>query len=91
MRDARDHRSTTKALVVRPVEPVPLGAARLAHARLRALMTGRPGVCGVGLCRRGEGYVLRVNVVDAAVDVPTDVDGVPVEVRTTGPVAASGR
>ena len=91
MRDGGDHRATTKALVVRPVTPAPLAAARTAHARLRARMSGRPGVCGVGLCRRGEGYVLRVNVLDSAVEVPTEVDGVPVEVRTTGPVAASGR
>ncbi|GEL97287.1 hypothetical protein [Cellulomonas terrae] len=65
-----------------------LSAARGAQRRLRAQLAGRSGVCGVGLARTGDGYVLRVNVVDACVDVPAEVDGVPVDVCTTGRLTA---
>lgn len=65
-----------------------LVTARRAQARLCAALRGRPGVCGVGLTRRGDGYALRVNVVHPGVHVPAVVDGVPVEVRTTGRLTA---
>lgn len=65
-----------------------VGTARRAQRRLGAQLAGRPGVCGVGLARRGDGYVVRVNVVDPGVDVPTEVDGLPVDVCVTGPLTA---
>ncbi|QHT58252.1 hypothetical protein GXP71_05970 [Cellulomonas sp. H30R-01] len=65
-----------------------LVAARHAQERLCAALRGRPGVCGVGLARRGDGYALRVNVVHPGVRVPAVVEGVPVEVRTTGRLTA---
>ncbi|MDC7122424.1 hypothetical protein OMK64_12860 [Cellulomonas fimi] len=65
-----------------------LVAARRAQERLCRVLRGRPGVCGVGLTRRGDGYALRVNVVHPGVHVPEVVDGVPVEVRTTGRLTA---
>ncbi len=69
--------------------PAPtLGTARRAQRRLRSQLVGRSGVCGVGLARKDEGYALRVNVVDANVDVPAEVDGLPVDVCVTGPVNA---
>ena len=40
--------------------------------------------------RVGDGYVLRVEVADAGVEVPSRVDGVCVEVHATGPVTAGG-
>lgn len=66
--------------------PLSTDAARHAQRRLRALLAGRAGVCGVGLARRGDGYALRVNVTDDDVDVPREIDGLPVEVRVTGPL-----
>lgn len=65
-----------------------VNSARRAQRRLRAQLAGRSGVCGVGLARQGEGYALRVNVVDASVDVPAEVDGLPVDVCVTGPLTA---
>ena len=62
--------------------------ARRAQRSLRAQLAGRSGVCGIGLARKDDGYSLRVNVVDASVDVPTEVDGLPVDVRVTGPLTA---
>ncbi|GEK20930.1 hypothetical protein [Cellulomonas xylanilytica] len=66
-------------------------SARRAQRRLRAQLAGRSGICGVGLARKGDGYALRVNVVDADVDVPAEVDGLPVDVRVTGPLVALPR
>ena len=65
-----------------------LGTARRAQRRLRAELAGRSGVCGVGLARRGDGYALRVNIVDPGVEVPAEVDGLPVDVCVTGPLTA---
>lgn len=67
-----------------------LEAVRQAHRRLQAALAGRAGVSGVGLARSGDGYVLRVEVADAGVEVPSRVDGVCVEVHTAGPVTAVG-
>ena len=53
-----------------------LEAVRQAHRRLQAALAGRAGVSGVGLARSGDGYVLRVEVADAGVEVPSRVDGV---------------
>lgn len=63
--------------------------ARAAKARLRALLAGRPGVCGVGLVRTADGWALRVDVEDVACgpDVPLEVDGVRVLTRVTGRLA----
>lgn len=69
--------------------PADLQTARRAQRRLRAELAGWAGVCGVGLARTGDGYVLRVNVTDAGVRLPTRVDGVAVETRSTGPVTAA--
>lgn len=65
-----------------------ISTARRAQRRLRAQLAGRSGVCGVGLARKGDGYALRVNVVDTGVDVPAEVDGLPVDVCVTGPLTA---
>ena len=70
------------------VQPT-LAKVQLAKAHLREQLRDRSGVCGVGLARRDTGYVLRVNLVGSGFDVPSQVDGIPVEVRTTGPLAAS--
>jgi hypothetical protein len=65
-----------------------MSTARRAQRRLRAQLAGRTGICGVGLARKGDGYAIRVNVVDTSVDVPAEVDGLPVDVCVTGPLSA---
>lgn len=69
-----------------------LGKARAAKARLRSDLAGRDGVCGVGLSRGADGYHLQVNLERGTgrEDVPRQVDGVPVDVRVSGPVQAGG-
>ena len=68
-----------------------MNAARRAQRRLRTQLAGRSGVCGVGLARHGDGYAIRVNVVDRSVVVPAEVDGLPVDIRVTGPLTALPR
>ncbi len=63
-------------------------AARAAKSALSARLSGDPGVVGVGLSRRDDGYVLRVDLADAAAAprVPGDVDGVRVVTEVIGVV-----
>lgn len=68
-----------------------LETVRRALSGLRAQLEGRPGICGTGLARQGDDYVLRVNVADTGVAVPREVEGLPVDVCVTGPLTALGR
>lgn len=65
-------------------------AARTAKEQLRARLAQLPGVNGVGIGRRGGGYVVTVTVTEQTVreQVPTSCEGVAVEVRVAGPVRA---
>ncbi|WP_456820774.1 hypothetical protein [Cellulomonas sp. URHB0016] len=85
-RDRAPHRRHVRSRTAR----ADLESARRAQGHLRTELMGRAGVTGVGVARRGSGYVLRVNVVDPTVDVPADTDGVPVDVRVTGALAPLG-
>lgn len=69
-----------------------LGRARAAKARLRTDLAGRDGVCGVGISRSADGYHVQVNLERDAdrPDLPRQVDGVPVDVRVSGPIRAGG-
>ncbi|WP_116451051.1 hypothetical protein [Blastococcus litoris] len=63
-------------------------AARAAKSALAARLSGDPGVVGIGLSRRESGYVVKVDLADAAVAprVPGDVDGVRVVTEVIGVV-----
>lgn len=69
-----------------------LTAARAAKTRLRLDLAGRDGVCGVGISRRADGYHVQVDVERGSdrETVPGEVDGVPVDVRVSGPIRAGG-
>lgn len=64
--------------------------ARAAKAVLAARLADVPGVTGVGLARRDAGYVVQVDLVEAAAGarVPGSVDGVRVVTRVIGVVRA---
>jgi hypothetical protein len=63
-------------------------AARAAKSVLVERLSDDPGVVGVGLARRDDGYVLTVNLTDPAVGtrVPGVVDGVRVVTAVIGAV-----
>jgi hypothetical protein len=63
-------------------------AARAAKSALTDRLSGEPGVVGIGLARRANDYVLKVDLTDpaAAPRVPENVDGVRVVTEVTGAV-----
>ena len=63
-------------------------AARAAKSVLVERLSGDPGVVGIGLGRRDDGYVLTVELTDRAVGprVPGVVDGVRVVTAVIGAV-----
>ena len=63
-------------------------AARAAKSVLAESLGADPGIVGIGLSRRESGYVLKVNLADAAAArrVPGDVDGVRVVTEVVGTV-----
>jgi hypothetical protein len=63
-------------------------AARAARTALAARLSAEPGVVGIGLARREQDYVVKVDLADAAtaVRVPGDVDGVRVVTEVVGVV-----
>ena len=63
-------------------------SARAAKSALAARLSAEPGVVGVGLARRDTGYVVKVDLADAATAgrVPVDVDGVRVVTEVVGAI-----
>ena len=63
-------------------------AARAAKSVLTTRLAAEPGVVGIGLARRHAGYVVKVDLADAAAAarVPHDVDGVRVVTEVIGVV-----
>lgn len=68
-----------------------LDQARKAKAEVSGRVAENPVIAGIGLARReGGGWGVKVNVVRAApeLEIPADVDGVPITVEVVGRVAA---
>jgi len=63
-------------------------AARAAKSSLAARLAAEPGVVGIGLARRDDVYVVKVDLTDAAAAprVPGHVDGVRVVTEVIGVV-----
>lgn len=63
-------------------------AARAAKSALATRLAAVPGVVGIGLARLERGYVVKVDLTDAAAAarVPQDVDGVRVVTEVIGAV-----
>ena len=63
-------------------------AARAAKSALATRLAAEPGVVGIGLARRERGYVVKVDLADAAAAarVPQDVDGLRVVTEVIGVV-----
>ena len=72
-----------------------LEQARDAKAELKARLARLPAVNGIGITPSDGGWCLRVNVLAgndvSALDIPSDVDGVPVQTRYVGPARAYSR
>ncbi|MFO1323630.1 MAG: hypothetical protein U1F15_06160 [Burkholderiales bacterium] len=67
--------------------------ARSAKPRAHSAFSRLADVVGVGIARRGDGYALKVNLrcaPPAGVALPSDIDGVPVEVEVVGTLGKRG-
>jgi hypothetical protein len=70
-----------------------LEQARAAKAKVMKLVGKHPDVNGIGIAIIGEGYGVKLNLVEGllADQVPREIDGVPVWVETVGPIAKRSR
>lgn len=65
-----------------------MAEARTAKPKLLALVERLEGVRGIGITRAGDGYALKLNLArGGTLEVPRDVDGVPVIVEVVGRIA----
>lgn len=67
-----------------------LQQARAVKDRLAVSLRDHPAVNGVGVARTQAGWKVKVNLVRAApeLDLPADIDGVPICVEVVGPIVA---
>lgn len=71
--------------------PVTLKAARAAKTKALRRLARVPEVGGVGLCRRGGGYALKINLeVEPSVEIPRSINGVEVIVEMVGKIRKLG-
>jgi hypothetical protein len=70
-----------------------LEQARAAKAKVRKLVGDHPDVNGIGIAPIGDGYGVKLNLVEGTLAdrVPREIDGVPVWVETVGPIAKLSR
>jgi hypothetical protein len=64
--------------------PVTLEQARAAKKTIVSLLEDTPHVVGIGITRIRESYGVKVNVSVPDVEVPEQIDGVPIEVEVVG-------
>jgi hypothetical protein len=65
-----------------------LDEARNARRKAARRLARVPQVNGIGVARAGDGYVLKVNLVEAVAAgiIPDAVDGVPLRAEVVGPI-----
>jgi len=70
-----------------------LEQARAAKAKVMKLVGKHPDVNGIGIAIIGDGYGVKLNLVEGllADQIPREIDGVPVWVETVGPIAKRSR
>jgi hypothetical protein len=70
-----------------------LKEARAAKAKVAQLVSGHPGVNGLGITRDGDGYAVKLNLSsrNGSAGLPKRIDGVPVRIETVGPIAKRKR
>jgi hypothetical protein len=71
----------------RPVST--LHEARAAKERVKEMLGAREELRGIGITRREDGFALKVNLSERnEVNIPSEIDGVPVQVEIVGEVRA---
>jgi len=70
---------------------ITLEEARAAKQAAQRLLATVDRVVGIGITRDGDGYAVKINLsepVAPGIQLPTEIDGVPVRVEVTGSVRA---
>lgn len=68
--------------------PATLEQARAAKSKAESMLSRNRRVNGVGLTRRGRGWCVKVNLSGATrANLPTEIDGVPIQVEQVGKVS----
>ena len=72
---------------------ITLQQARAAKAKVARLIGKHPDVNGIGIARIGKGYGVKLNLVkgEVADQVPGEIDGVPIQIETVGPISKRGQ
>ena len=68
-----------------------LEAARAAKHKSLRLFEKLVPVCGAGIAREGESYVVKLNLEtepDPALVLPSEIDGVPITIQVVGTIRA---
>jgi hypothetical protein len=68
-----------------------LEAARAAKRKALRLLEKLGTVCGAGIARDGDVYVVRVNLEaepDPSLELPSEIDGVPITIQVVGTIRA---
>ena len=71
--------------------PITLEEARAARRTALRLVETVDVVVGVGITRLGGEYAVKINLsgpIAPGVELPTEIDGVPVQIEVTGPLRA---
>jgi hypothetical protein len=75
-------------------ETTTIEQARAAKLQAVELFGHMPSLTGVGITRIGDGYGLKVNLVEAPAEenlLPTNIDGVPVRIEVVGTIKKQTR
>jgi hypothetical protein len=75
------------------MKPCSLDEARAAKSHALKILRAVPGLAGVGVTRVGQGYGVKVNLASApkrSLDLPSEIDGVPVRLEVVGRVRKRG-
>lgn len=76
------------------MSPITLEEARAARRTALRLVETVDRVVGVGITRLGGEYAVKINLsgpLASGVELPTEIDGVPVQIEVTGPLRARER
>ena len=69
------------------MQPRTLDEARAAKAEAESVFSALASVVGVGITRVGEGYGLKINLLEESkMTLPEEVAGVPIQVEVVGPI-----
>ncbi len=75
-------------MAIKAKNPSTIEQARAAKSKAESLLSRNRQVNGIGIARRGGGWCVKVNLSGATrAKLPSEIDGVPVQVEQVGKVS----